>query len=260
MNPFSESALRLRRRSVWEACDSGILLWRKSFVYLIPVFAIPFWIVACCLRFIPGGLYFIPYIALWWLKPFFDRLILHVVSTRFFSGPDLPDRNKLKSSFFGNIRRGLLGDLLWRRFSPYRASYMPLRVLEHTAMKQFRQRKKTLAEGGLNFCAFISGFGLTAEAVLLLGEILFAFISIQLFSPEVFSYIGDNQATVEVIAFITFCFNYILVESLYVCMGFGLYINSRVELEGWDLQLLFGKFAGEGEINHTKKHKEEIKE
>ena len=27
-------------------------------------------------------------------------------------------------------------------------------------------------------------------------------------------------------------------------MGFGLYINSRVEVEGWDLQLLFQKFAG----------------
>jgi len=29
-----------------------------------------------------------------------------------------------------------------------------------------------------------------------------------------------------------------------VCMSFGLYINSRVELEGWDLQILFRKFAG----------------
>ena len=252
MSPFFDSALRLRHRSVWEACDSGILIWRKSFVYLIPFFAIPFWIAACCLRFIPGGLYFIPYIALWWLKPFFDRLILHVVSTRFFSGPSSPEGNNLKTSLFGNIRRGLLGDLLWRRFSPYRASYMPLRVLERTSVKQFKQRKKTLAGGGLNFCAFISGFGLTAEVVLLVGEILFALISIQLFFPAAFSYISESQATVEVIAFITFCFNYILVESLYVCMGFGLYINSRVELEGWDLQLLFNKFAGEGKIYHTK--------
>ena len=246
VNSFFDSTLRLRRRNVWEACDSGILIWRKSFVYLIPFFAIPFWITACCLRFIPWDYYFIPYIALWWLKPFFDRLILHVVSRRFFNEPSSSDGNKLVSFHFGNIRRGLLGDLLWRRFSPYRASYMPLRVLERTSIKQFKLRKKTLAEGGLNFCAFISGFGLAAEALLLFGEILFALISIQLFSPAAFSYISDNQATVEVIAFITFCFNYILVESLYVCMGFGLYINSRVELEGWDLQLLFSKFAGEG--------------
>jgi len=43
--------------------------------------------------------------------------------------------------------------------------------------------------------------------------------------------------------FMAFCFNFILVESLYVSMGFGLYINSRVEVEGWDLKLLFQKFS-----------------
>ena len=113
-------------------------------------------------------------------------------------------------------------------------------------MKQFGPRKKALAKGGLNFSAFLSVFGLAAEGILLSGEILFALISVQLFFPAAFSYIEDNWKAVEVFAFIAFCLNYILVESLYVCMGFGLYINSRVELEGWDLQLLFSKFAGEG--------------
>jgi hypothetical protein len=41
-----------------------------------------------------------------------------------------------------------------------------------------------------------------------------------------------------------YCFNYMLVESLYVSMGLALYINCRVEMEGWDLELLFRKFAG----------------
>jgi hypothetical protein len=39
------------------------------------------------------------------------------------------------------------------------------------------------------------------------------------------------------------CVNFLVVESIYVCMGFGLYLNSRVEVEGWDLELLFRKFA-----------------
>jgi hypothetical protein len=45
------------------------------------------------------------------------------------------------------------------------------------------------------------------------------------------------------IMLITSWFNDILLESLYVCMGFGLYINSRVETEGWDIELLFKENA-----------------
>jgi hypothetical protein len=66
----------------------------------------------------------------------------------------------------------------------------------------------------------------------------------KMFFPAALTYLGYNSEMVELLIFIAFCFNYILVESLYVCMGFGLYINSRVEVEGWDLQILFQKFAG----------------
>jgi hypothetical protein len=34
-----------------------------------------------------------------------------------------------------------------------------------------------------------------------------------------------------------------LVETLYVCMGFSLYINSRIEVEGWDIEITFRSFA-----------------
>lgn len=238
------SALSLRRRSVWEAADSGVLLWRNNFVYFIPFFAIPVWVAACGLRFVPEDYYYLSYLILWWLKPLFDRLVLHVVSIRFFGSPDSSGHRELRRGLFRTITRFLLGDLLWRRFSPYRSSRMPVRVLERGNRVQFRLRKKALVPGGLNFCFFISAFGLCAEAVLLLGEIAFAAIAARMFFPSSLGYLDDYMKSVEIFIFAAFCFNYILIESLYVCMGFGLYINSRVEVEGWDLQLLFQKFAG----------------
>jgi hypothetical protein len=93
--------------------------------------------------------------------------------------------------------------------------------------------------------------GLVLEGMLLLGEILFAIMVTQLFFPSALNYARNNLEAVEIFIFAAFCFNYILVESLYVCMGFGLYINSRVEVEGWDLQLLFQKFAGASAISRT---------
>ena len=246
MNLFSASALSLRRRSVWEAADSGILLWRNSFIHFIPFFILPVVIVACGLRFLlPDNLRFLSYFTIWWLKPLFDRLVLHVVSARFFAiEGKAPSRFKDLCKGLWAMRRGLFGDLLWRRFSPGRAAHMPIRVLERMGGGQFRMRKKALAVGGLSFCTLISLFGLALEAILLLGEVVFVAMVTNMFFPAAHAFIQNNMETVEVFIFAAFCLNYILVGSLYVCMGFGLYINSRVEVEGWDLQLLFQKFAG----------------
>ena len=249
MNPFTarpeelsntaqreRSILSLRRRGTWEASDSGVLLWRSSFAWFLPFFAIPFWTVACSLRLLPGNLVFFSYLILWWLKPLFDRPVLYVVSRNLF-GSTVP----FSFADLGSLRRGILGDLLWRRFSPGRAATMPIRVLENLNSKQFAQRKKVLGAGGLGFCSFLGVLGFALELMLLFGELIFFSVIFQIFFPSV--NIMNSLRAVEVFVFVLFCFNYILVESLYVCMGFGLYINSRVELEGWDLQLIFQNFA-----------------
>jgi hypothetical protein len=241
MIPFLNSALHLRRRSVWEAADSGLLLWRKSFVEFIPFFAIPAWIAACALLFLPFEEIYLSYIAIWWLKPLFDRLALHVVSVRFFnSSARFKD---LLRGLPGTLGRGLPGDLLWRRFSPGRGARMPVRVLERPDRKQYNLRKKALVPGGLNFCFLVSPIGLILEGALLLGELIFASITISIFFPSAMNYLRLYPDLVQTLVFAAYCFNYILVESLYVCMGFGIYINSRVEVEGWDLELLFHTFA-----------------
>ncbi|AEF81560.1 hypothetical protein [Leadbettera azotonutricia] len=234
--PNLDSALVLRRRNAWEAADSGLLLWRENFLYLIPVFAIPVWVAACGLRFIPEHLRWLSWVALWWLKPLFDRLALQVVSSRFFGG-------RVMKGFWGNFCRGLMGDLLWRRFSPFRSASMPLRILERLKHKQYRKRKKALGAGGLDFCFLLSILGLIAEAGLLGGESIFTLATVEILFPNISYSFWDNLVDTELLLYIGYCFNYIIVETMYVCMGFGLYINSRVEVEGWDLQILFQKFT-----------------
>ena len=236
-------ALSLRRRSVWEAADSGILLWRNNCACIMAFFAVPVWFFACFLRFLPNNPVLLPYLILWWLKPLFDRSVLHVISVRFFG---LPAANRIKGlfrGFWGTLCRNLPGDLLWRRFNPGRAAYTAVRVLERGDQKQFRQRKKALVSGGLGFCFPIGILCLLMEGILLFGELLFAILISDVFFPAGSPLMMTDTMLFNVFVFTAFCFNYVLVESLYVCMSFGLYINSRVELEGWDLQILFRKFA-----------------
>jgi len=243
MNPFPASAMFLRRRSVWEAADSGILLWRASFAYFIPFFVLPVVIAACAVHVFFAHSTFLLFFVFWWLKPFFDRLVLHVVSVKFFAGGGAsPLRFKEIFRGLGQMRRGLFGDLLWRRFSPQRAAHMPIRVLERIGGGHFHARKKALASGGLGFCSFLSFMGLALEAFLLASKIVFAIVMMRTFFPFALD-LFDNPDLAQALIFAAFCVNYILVGSLYVCMAFALYINSRVEVEGWDLQLLFQKFA-----------------
>jgi hypothetical protein len=246
--------LALRRRSLWEAADSGLLLWRRNLGYFIPFFALPFWICAFALLFLnmsktilpsaaSGNFPLIPAgVILWWLNPLFDRFILHVVAARYFEP---------HSSFFslfrglpGSLIRGLPGDLLWRRFSPWRAAVMPLKTLERAAGRRggLAGRKRALSGGGLHFCIFLTIWCFLLQWILLAGEILFVFLIFQQFNLTLPG--SGNPFEMGGLYYYTlWCVNYLLVESLYVCMGFGLYLNSRVEVEGWDIELLFRQFT-----------------
>lgn len=235
-----ESSLALRRRSPWEAADAGLLLWRENFVYFLPFFAVPFWICAFALRLLPEQLQHYSWLALWLLKPFFDRLILHVVSVRFFAGS--AGAARIFRGLGRNLWRGLIGDLLWRRFSPLRAAMMPVRTLENIR-RRIAGRRMSLKKGGLGFCFLLTVWGLALEAVMLCGEVLFVVIMAKIIQVDYRVSPGDFFAGRELFLFTAWCINYIVTESLYVCMGFGVYLNSRVEVEGWDIELLFRRFA-----------------
>jgi hypothetical protein len=182
------------------------------------------------------------WLALWFLKPLFDRPVLHIISVRFFEPGS--GAGRLIRGLGESIFRGLPGDLLWRRFSPLRSVMTPPRILEKLTGRETGKRKQDLARGGLYFGVFLTVWGIVLEAVLLGGEILFSLIMIDIIQEDYFSTPADFFSRLEIFYFAAWCLNYILAESLYVCMGFGVYINSRVEVEGWDLEILFRKFAG----------------
>jgi hypothetical protein len=246
---YSESSLALRQRSSWEAIDAGILLWRKNFIYFIPFFAVPVWIIAFSFRFLPGFLLPWTYLFFWYLKPFFDRMVLHIIAVRFFE-PQSGVRRLLKG-YAGHLFKGLPGDLLWRRFSPWRAVFMPVRVLENLTYKTAKNRKQTLANGGINFCITLTVFCFALEAFLFAGDLLFTGTMTEIIYSGYSSKFFENFGDYEIFFYAIYCFNMIIAESLYVCMGFGLYINSRIEVEGWDIQLMIANFVNSKKAPET---------
>lgn len=234
----------LKRRDFREAADTGLLIWRNSFIYFVPFFAVPFWICAFSIRLFSEFPLFWSCFVIWLLKPFFDRLILHVISIRFFeSGAGM---KRLCRGLGKNLRCGLAGDLLWRRFSPLRAVMIPVRILEENSKTGTRiaARKKNLKKGGIKYCALLSLWGVLVETSLLFGETLFFIIMAELFSSGLTSVLLSSPGNYEIYFYTAWCINYMLVETIYVCMGFNLYINSRTTVEGWDIEIIFRRFAG----------------
>ncbi|MDR1315540.1 MAG: hypothetical protein LBK13_01595 [Spirochaetales bacterium] len=236
-----------RRRCGWEACDSGVLLWRRGFRPLLLFPGVPLLALAaglCCVSGIPV---FVSCIVLWWLKPLWDRLALQVISVRFFEPDSSPRR--LFADLPGTLLRGLPGDLLWRRFSPWRAARLAVRVLEAAPVKTskkssrrgYRQRISSLTGSGLGFCIFLTVFCYALECAVLGGETLFCLIIWNIFGTSLYMEIQEIFRIFEPAFPIIYAVNLALLEGLYVCMGFGLYIKSRVEGEGWDIQLLLQK-------------------
>ncbi|GHV95813.1 membrane protein [Spirochaetia bacterium] len=236
-----EGSLALRRRSSWEAVDAGLLLWRENILYFLPFFAIPFWICAFALYLLPARLETLSGLILWWLKPLFDRAILHVISVRFFeSGAGV---KRLCRGLGTSLCRGLAGDLLWRRFSPLRAAMMPVRVLENTPRRKISDRRQTLRKGGIGFCSFLTFWSCVVGTVLLCGELLFYLIMAEIIQGDIISSLNEWLKNNGLVIFAINCFNIMLIETIYVCMGFSLYLNSRVEVEGWDIEIMFRGFG-----------------
>jgi len=231
------------RRDPREAADAGLLLWRENFASFILFFAIPFWVCAFALRLLPGKAQYFSWLILWLLKPLFDRPVLHIISVRFFeSGANM---KRLLRGMGKTLYRGLLGDLLWRRFSPFRAAVMPARVLEPRKKTggKFADRIKLLKKGGLSYCFFISCWGVAIEIALLAGEILFFMLMVEFIGADFDIFFENFIKNTDIYIFAAWCFNYMLVETIYVCKGFSLYINSRIEVEGWDIEVIFRGFA-----------------
>jgi len=241
--PFEISSRKMDSR---EAADTGLLLWRESFINFLPFFAIPFWLCAFILRLLPGKMQYFSWLILWFLRPLFDRPVLHIISVRFFES--VTGMKRLFKGLGKSLWRGLLGDLLWRRFSPLRAAMMPVYVLEYgkpvkKSADEIKKRKELLKKSGIGYCFFLTLWGIALEIALLAGEFFFFGIMTELFSIEVWPFTGNYMKNIEMFIFTAWCFNFMFVETLYVCMGFSLYINSRIDVEGWDIEIMFRNFA-----------------
>ncbi len=234
----------LRPRSSWEAVELGTALvrrharaiWTPWLAVTLPLFAVAnalaFWI----------GVPTLAAIAMWWLKPVFDRVPLFVLSRAVFG--EVPDtRSTLRGAFRGG-GRAMLGYLTWRRLGPARSLLLPVDVLEGGDPRQAGARRRVLAGPAYGVASLATLTFLHFEMALAFGLALLAF----LFVPSeylrtsfmlLWQHLQDSPAWLLVIENALAWTATSVLEPFYVGAGFGLYLNRRTEIEGWDIELAF---------------------
>ena len=235
-------AVVVRPRSGFEAVDLGFRFARAIFWPLFPAHALAVALFAFALYAGLRERIWLAAIFVWWLKPLYDRVALAVLADALFGR--VPTLVETLASVPRLIARtGLLHSLTWLRLSPLRAFTMPVLQLEGLRGMERSRRVSVLvgrdsrAALGLFFACgifelviFVAGLQLasTFRPEGELGE--FWRNALQGAGPE----LSWLEAVLYALAIAA-------IEPLYVAGGFALYVNRRVWLEGWDIELAFRK-------------------
>lgn len=245
---LEDLTIALRPRKPWEAVDLGCALVRRDYgrimlLWLITV--VPVWLVlAALLRDQPAWFGVIA----WWLKPLYDRVpLFHVSRAAFGSRPTVRETLREWPRLWS---RFLLPSLLWRRLSLVRSFALPVLMLEGQKGKVARQRVATLASDGGSGGAGATWAFIKLEIAFWLGlSALVSSIGPAEGLPDFSSIAQDPESYFEVSAAQQWFSNLLyliamsVIEPFYVGAGFGLYLNSRTKLEGWDIELAFRRLA-----------------
>lgn len=239
--------IALRPRVPREAVDLGARLlranaravWSAWFAATLPVFVV---LNAACFALGAG---WVAALAMWWLKPAFDRIPLYVLSRAVFG--TVPDWRETLRGQRAWRWAPTLAHLTWLRLDSTRALRLPLVFLEGVRGAAQRARWRVLRRPLVGDAAFLTYSGVQFELVLYLG----VWLGLALMLPRELlpddwgalrAFLGPTPVLVGASNLLVYLAMSV-IEPLYVASGFMLYLNRRTQLECWDLDLAFRRLG-----------------
>lgn len=235
----------LRARSGWEAMELGMALVRRHAAAIWApwvVVSLPVFVLLNALAWWTDSFGW-AWLAMWWLKPLFERIALYVISRGVFGDASTTPQTLRAQRTWG--WEGFWGYLGWRRLSPLRSVLLPVNLLEGTDAAHRRQRRRAITGGAMGHAVLLTLVCMVFEIVLVVGGIaaVFLFIPVDLLSEswraawELAK--QDMPAWMQLGVNLLFWLAATLIGPFYVGAGFGLYLDRRTQMEAWDLEIAF---------------------
>jgi hypothetical protein len=241
-------SVALRQRDPWEAMDLGIALWRRHFGAILRPWlglSLPLFVLFGALAWSLDALWLLG-LLMWWLKPWFDRVPIYVLSRAVFG--TVPGTMQVLRA--RELRGpGLLGWLSWRRLHPVRALLLPIELLEGVSGARRSARAAVLqrAVGSQAIGLIATCAALEVATWLSLIFVGLMFVPNEMLSESARALWSTMFLTpprwAQLLALALWWLSVCLVEPVYIAAGFGLYLNRRTQLEAWDVELVFRRLA-----------------
>ena len=231
-------AIDLRPRTMMEASDLGVRLVqsrsRDVWASFLPVFLVVLAVAVATVEIAP----WLPMTVLFCLKPWLDRSLLFVMSRAVFGeSTRFADLwREQRSVWWGQWLR----TLTLRRMSPWRAFTQPADQLEGQRGANRRRRRRQLLRGQKWSALLMQAAFHQLEWIFLISLYVLGI----LLEPSGHRNFLDGWLKDDgIVSALTITAGYALVvlvvEPFYVAAGFAMYLNRRVELEGWDIEQEF---------------------
>ena len=235
----------LRPRTSWEAMDLGLRLLRE---WWRPVFAAWFCVVIPIFLVGFGVTWWAPWLGaflIWFAQPLWDRVVLHVLSRGLFGAvPTLSETlREVPRLLFRGWPQAFLA-----RFDPTRVLVAPVYQLEDLRGGQASRRKSVLRARGAGASLTLSLFCWGMELLVAAGVVGFVFLALPqtpTFNELLLADLEDwvYPTWLQLVFVFSWLVAHSLIEPLHVAAGFGLYVNRRTHLEGWDVEIQFRQLA-----------------
>ena len=248
----ADLAVELRRRSPWEAVDLGLAMLQRWWRPVYAAHALVLVPIACAAIALGWAFDAIwaAMIAIWWLEPLYDRVVLHVLSRAVFGEVARP-LSVLRAwrdwkgglAYALTLQRTILWDLA-------RSFNLPVRQLEGSRGREARDRQRLLGRRARGQAVWLTTVWIHFEGALLwsAGALTGLLLPAGLertpgAGDQVLSGLLDLMKMASVTDALIYAGVIFFLEPFYVAAGFALYLNRRTLLEGWDIEVALRRIA-----------------
>lgn len=240
---LDQVTIEIRPRSAWEAIDLGLLMAKRWWLPMMKVWLLVSLPLFAITLLIPERWFWWGALLLWWMKPLLERPLLHILSRAVFN--DLPSTGSTVKLFPSLASKQWFSSLSWRRFSPSRCMDLPVLQLEGLSGARRQNRLQVLHREDSSPAGWLSFIGLMLEIFLWIGMISFiwALIPREINIEWANFFFDQDSSQLHLLQLSLWYIALSLTAPFYVACGFALYLNRRIKLEAWDIDIAFRRIV-----------------